>query len=278
VRTFLAIAILAVLDPVSQQWNAPVEPFKIIGNIYYVGAAEVASYLIATPKGLIVIDGGFAETAPMIEANIRKLGYDPGTIRILLNSHAHFDHAGGLAKLKDDTGARLYASEGDAPLLERGGKGDPQFGDTLLFPPVKPDAHIQDGDRVSLGGTTLVAHITAGHTPGTTTWTMRVRSGGKWHDVVFVGSPTVPDNYRIVGNPKYPNEIDDYRREFVTLKSLPCDVFLASHGSFFHLKEKMAGGSFVDPEGYKKFVDRMEAAFEEVVKKQTAEWTKTSSH
>jgi metallo-beta-lactamase class B len=276
VRTLLLIA-LALLDPVSQQWNAPVEPFKIIGNVYYVGAAEVAAYVIATPKGLILLDGGFEETAPMIEANIRKLGFNLGDVRIILNSHAHFDHAGGLQKLERDTGARFYASEADAPLLARGGKDDPQFGNSLPFPPVTPDDVIREGDRVTLGGITLVAHITPGHTRGCTTWTTKVRLRRKSYDVVFVGSATVPPEYRIVGNPKYPDAVDDYRRTFATLEALPCDVFLGSHGSFFHLKEKMAKGSFIDPDGYKAFVARAKTAFEDVVKKQTAEWTKTSS-
>lgn len=270
----LVLILLAALSPESQKWNAPVAPFRIAGNVYYVGAAEVSSFLIATPKGLIVIDGGFEETAPAIEANIRALGFDPAGVRILLNSHAHFDHAGGLKKLRDDTGARLYASEGDAPMLARGGKDDPQFGDRFLFPAVTPDALLRDGDRVTLGGTTLVAHITPGHTRGCTTWTMKVRDGGKSYDVVFVGSASVPSEYRLVRNPKYPDAVADYRRQFATLQSLPCDIFLASHGSMFHLKEKMAKGSFVDPEGYKTFVALAKAAFEAHVKQ---EWTKTSS-
>ena len=270
----LFLILLAALSPESQKWNAPVAPFRIAGNVYYVGAVEVSSFLIVTSKGLIVLDGGFEETAPMIEANIRKLGFDPAQVRILLSSHAHFDHAGGLKKLRDDTGARFYASEGDAPLLARGGKDDPQFGDRFLFPAIVPDVLVKDGDRVTLGDTTLVAHITPGHTPGCTTWTMKVRDGGKSYDVVFVGSPSVPSEYRLIGNAKYPNAVDDYRRQFATLESLPCDIFLASHGPMFGLAEKVAKGSFVDPDGYKKFVARMKAAFEARVKQ---EWTKTSS-
>jgi metallo-beta-lactamase class B len=270
----LFLILLAVLSPESQKQNAPVAPFRIAGNVYYVGAAEVSSFLIATSKGLIVLDGGFEATAPMIEANIRKLGFDPKDVRILLASHAHFDHVGGIRKLRDDTGARFYASEGDAPLFMRGGLGDPQFGDRFPFPAIKPDVLLKDDDKVTLGDTTLVAHVTAGHTPGCTTWTMKVRDGGKSYDVVFVSSPSVPSEYRLVGNPKYPNAVDDYRRQFATLESLPCDVFLASHGSMFHLKEKMAKGSFIDPEGYKKFVAWAKAAFEARVKQ---EWTKTSS-
>ena len=266
----LFLILLAALDPQSQKQNAPVAPFRIAGNLYYVGAADITSFLIVTPAGLIVLDGGFEETAPMIEANIRKLGFDPKQIRILLNSHAHYDHAGGLKKLRDDSGARFYASEGDASLLARGGRDDPQFGDRLLFPAIKPDVLVKDGDRVTLSGTTLVAHVTPGHTPGCTTWTMKAGA----LSVVFVGSPTVPPQYRLTGNPKYPNAVADYRKTFVTLESLPCDIFLGAHGSFFHLQEKMRNGKFVDPAGYREFVAWAKSAFEARVKQ---EWTKSSS-
>ena len=271
---FLATAAFAQKDPVSRSWNQPVEPFRIIRNIYYVGASDITSYLIATPKGLIVIDGGFEETAPMVLANIEKLGFDRGDIRILLNSHAHYDHAGGLAAIKRATGATFIASEGDAPQLARGGKDDPQFGDAFPFPPITPDKLARDGDRVALGGTILTAHITAGHTRGCTTWTTTVREGGRSFNVVFIGSPSVPPQYKLVGNPRYPDAVDDYRRQFATLKSLPCDVFLAAHGNFFDLAGKMKRvgekpNPFIDPEGYKKFVAETEAAFEERVRKET---------
>jgi metallo-beta-lactamase class B len=258
-------------DPVSRSWNQPVEPFRIIRNIYYVGASDVTSYLIATPKGLIVLDGGFAETAPMVLANIEKLGFSRGDIRILLNSHAHYDHAGGLAAIKSATGATFIASEGDAAQLARGGKDDPQFGDEFPFPAITPDKLAHDGDRVALGGMILNAHITAGHTRGCTTWTTTVREGGRNFNVVFICSPSVPPQYKLTGNPRYPDAVADYRRQFATLKSLPVDVFLAAHGNFFDLAGKMqrAGkkpNPFIDPEGYKKFVAAMEEAFEKRVK------------
>lgn len=265
-----ALGAAAQKDPVSRSWNQPVEPFRIIRNIYYVGASDVTSYLIATPKGHILLDGGFEETAPMILANVEKLGFDPADIRILLSSHAHYDHAGGLAAIHDKTGATLIASEGDAPQLARGGKDDPQFGDRFPFPPVTPDRLAREGDRVTLGGSILTAHITPGHTRGCTTWTMKVREKGKTYDVVFLGSPSVPSDYKLAGNPRYPDAVDDYRRQFATLKALPCDVFLAAHGNFYDLAGKMkrAGSKpnpFVDPDGYKAFVEKMEAAFEERV-------------
>ena len=250
----LASAGIAQQDPVSRSWNQPVKPFRIAGNLYYVGAIEVCSYLIATPKGLIVIDGGFVETAPMIRTSIAKLGFRIEDVRILLNTHAHFDHAGGLAQLKMWSGAKLIVSKGDAPLLARGGADDPQFGNRFLFPPVEPDRVIDDGARVELGGTTLTAHLTPGHTAGCTTWT--TRTAGK--DVVIVGSASVPSEYKVTQA-----IVAQYRRTFAVLNSLPCDIFLGSHGSFFDLAGKLAHKkSFVDPAGYRNFVRREEREFE----------------
>ena len=251
----LACVLFGQSDPVSRSWNRPVAPVRIAGNLYYVGANEVCSYLITTPKGHIVIDGGFVETAPMIRANIAKLGFRVEDVRILLSTHAHFDHAGGLARLQEWSGAKLFASRGDAPVLERGGRGDLQFGDRFPFPALKPDRLLDDGDRVELGDTVLVARITPGHTPGCTTWTTTI--GGK--HVVIVGSPTVPKEYKLT-----PAIKAQYRRTFAILKSLPCDIFLGSHGRFFDLDGKLAGKkSFVDPEGYLAFIERQERDFEE---------------
>jgi metallo-beta-lactamase class B len=281
-RSLLAVILLcaaaafAQSDPESRAANQPVEPFRIIGNIYYVGASDVASYLIATPQGHILIDGGFVETAPMIERNIAKLGFDLHDVHIILNSHAHFDHAGGIAEVKKRTFARLYVSAPSAAEMARGGRDDPQFGDRFLYPPVTADNIIDDGDHVTLGGTTLTAHLTPGHTKGCTTWTMQVRREGVPYNVVFVGSPTGPSEYRLVRNPSYPDEIDDYLRQFEVLKSLPCDVFLGAHGSYFDLTEKrkrlLAGdvNAFIDPDGYRKFVAAAEKHFIEVAEAQLA--------
>ncbi len=250
---------LAQADPTSRSWNQPVEPFRITGNLYYVGANEITSYLLASPEGHIVLDGGFVETAPLILANIRKLGFRPEDVKVLLSSHAHYDHAGGLAELKRVSGARFYASRADLPLHARGGLDDPQFGDRFPYPRIYADRILQHGSRVRLGGITMVAHITPGHTPGCTTWTTTI---GK-QDVVFVCSTTVPSSYRLRGNPRYPDAIADYRRQFEILKALTPDIFLASHGNFFDLEAKRTGTrSFVDPEGYRRFVEQSEQSFE----------------
>lgn len=261
----LALALLVTALPALAQnserdrhWNQPVEPFRIVGNVYYVGAVEVSSFLITTPKGHILLDGGFPETAPQIERSIEKLGFKLRDVKILLSSHAHYDHAGGLAELKRATGAKLYAGAGDIALLTRGGADDPQFGDKYPFPPVETDHPLHDGERITLGGITVVAHATPGHTRGCTTYSLH--TGG--HDVVFVGSPTAPEGYRLVDNPAYPDAVSDYRKQFAVLESLPCDVLLASHGSFFKLTEKRKTHNFVDRNEYRRFVAEMKAAFE----------------
>jgi metallo-beta-lactamase class B len=260
-----------------RKWNEPVAPFRIMTNLYYVGAAEVASYLIATPKGHILIDGGFQETAPMILENIKKLGFDIHDVHIILNTHAHYDHAAGLAALKAATFATLMASEKDAALLARGGRNDPQFGDRFRFTPVTTDRILQDGDRVGLGGIILTAHITAGHTPGCTTWTTTLREKMKSYDVVLVCSASVPAEYKLTNNPKYPDAVADYRRTFATLKSLHADIPLGPHGSFFDLlgkRDRLLKGEkpnpFIDPEAYKAYVAKAEAAFEAAVARESA--------
>lgn len=259
----------AQADETSRSWNQPVEPFKIAGNLYYVGASDITSYLITTPKGHILIDGGFEETVPLIRDGIQKLGFRLEDVKILLNNHAHYDHAAGLAALKELTGAQMVASEGDAPLLAAGGKGDFHFGDKFLFPPVRIDLTVRDGDTVSLGGVTLTARVTPGHTKGCTTWTMKVKEGERTLDVVFAGSVSVNPGVPLAVNPKYPGIADDYARTFQILKALPCDLFLSSHSSFFNLQEKAerlrkgeTPNPFIDPQGYRSYLERMEGRYQ----------------
>ncbi len=262
-------------DPQSRSENRPVPPFRIIGNIYYVGASDVTSFLIVTPSGNILLDGGFAETAPQIEANIHKLGFRLKDVRFLLNSHAHYDHAGGLAELKKRTGAQFVAMEGDATVLAGGGRGD--FFVKTGFHPVKPDRVIHDGDTVSLGGTTMTAHRTAGHTRGCTSWSTVVTEKGKEYHVVFVGSLSVLQGYRLTGKESYPGIAADYEKSIAVLKALPCDVFLGPHGSFFNLTDKreaLAKGAtpnpFIDPAGYQEYLTRSEQSFQAELQRQRA--------
>jgi metallo-beta-lactamase class B len=248
------------------EWNRPVKPFRIIGNIYYVGAANVSSFYIKTPQGAILLDGGLPETAPLIEKSIAELGFSIEDVKILLNSHAHYDHCGGLAELKKASGAQMIASERDRPVLV-----GPQGG-AAQFPAIQVDRVIADRQTVQLGGVTLTAHLTPGHTKGCTTWTMPVSESGKTYQVVFYCSTSVVD--KLVNNSDYPAIVSDYMRSFAELKKLPCDVFLAPHAGFFNLDVKRrqldAGklDAFVDPTEMQKYVDRSEQEFRKELKDQ----------
>ena len=240
-------------------WNQPVKPFRIIGNIYYVGAANVSSFFIKTPDGAILLDGGLPETAPLIAKNIAALGFSISDVKFLLNSHAHFDHCGGLAELKKLSGARMIASAADAAVLNSGAG---QFGS---FPAVHVDRVIKDSDTVRLAAATLTAHLTPGHTKGCTTWTMPVTDAGKTYQVVFYCSTSVVD--KLVNNSDYPTIVSDYMRSFAELRKMPCDVFLAPHAGLFNLDAKRkqldAGklDAFVDPTEMQKYVEGSEKDF-----------------
>jgi metallo-beta-lactamase class B len=242
--------------------NQPIAPFHVIGNIYYVGASDIGIYLIVTPAGDILLDGGFVETVPQIEANIPKLGFKLTDVKFILNSHAHIDHAGGIPELKKVTGAKFVAMDGDVAGLTAG----------TSFPAATPDRVIHDGDTVKLGGAIMTAHLTPGHTRGCTTWTTTVQDGGKSYRVVFVGSATVLPQYKLIDRPgapaTYPGMEQDFKKTFRVLRSLPCDVFLAPHGSFYSLTEKRgvlatnpAQNPFIDPWGFQAYILRAEGVF-----------------
>lgn len=257
------------LSPESAAKNQPVAPFRIVGNLYYVGASDVASYLVVTPKGMILLDGGYAETAPMIEKNIATLGFRLADLKILLNGHAHPDHAGGLAALQQDSGAAFYAMDKEVQPLEHNGQGTFYRGDRKLFDSIHVDRVLHDGDVVSLGGVDLTAQLTAGHTPGCTTWSMHLVDSAKLYDVVVLCQISLPGNPTLINDPNYPDIPADFTRSFAVLKSLPCDVFLSEHGSVFDLQGKIkrlqqpgTGNPFVDPEGYKRYVAQAEQDFE----------------
>lgn len=250
-------------------WSTPFPPFRIVGNLYYVGTKDLASYLITTPRGNILINSDFESTVPMIQASIEKLGFKFKDTKILLISHAHSDHAAGSARIKELTGTAYMVMEGDVPVVESGGKADFQYGNSpgALYPPTKVDRVLHDGDEVKLGGTVLVARLTPGHTKGCTTWTMNITENGKVYHVVILGSPNVNPGYKLVNNAAYPEIAQDYERMWRVLKSLPCDIFLGAHGSYFGMEEKyhrlQARGAnpFVDPQGYQNYVSEKEGDF-----------------
>ena len=257
--------------------NDPVAPFKIGEGLYYVGASDIASFLFVGKAGMILLDGGYDTTAPQILANIRTLGFDPKQVRVLISSHAHLDHAGGFAQLKRETGAVLYASAADGALMARGGKGDFGLGDAAAYPPVTPDRTVTDGQKITLGGWTLTAHLTPGHTRGCTTWTFPVSVAGKVRQGLALCSNSILPMYRLAGRESYPGIAADYERSYATWRRLPCEVFLGSHGGFFGLKEKRAAldagkaDAFVDPAGCKAWFDTGYAAFRETLAKQQAD-------
>lgn len=250
----------------SGRWNAPYVPFKIIGNIYYVGTATVSSYLITSPKGHILIDGILAQSAPQIIANVKALGFDIRDVKYLLNSHAHIDHAGGLAGLQRASGATMIASLADKPFLEAGDIGHgPTSG--MKFPPVRVDRVIGDGGAVKLGGVSLTAHLTPGHSPGCTSWSMAtVGADGIRREVFFHCSGTVAG--QSLAPEAYPGIVANFRQTFAKVRRFEADVFLANHDNFFDLPQKRArqiagdANAFVDVGELQRFNSLMEQRFE----------------
>ncbi len=248
-------------------FNKPFPPFKVMDNIYFVGTEDLGSFLITTPAGHILINSDFENTVPQIRAGVEKLGFKFTDIKILLGSHAHGDHMEGDALVKELTGAQVVVMDQDVPALSR------------MTPQGKPhpmDRVIHDGEEVKLGGVTLVAHLTPGHTKGCTTWTMKAHDQGKNYNVVILGSIGVNPGYILVNNKDYPQISDDYVRGFKVLRALPCDVFLASHSRFYGMPEKYAklkdGGPnpFIDPAGYRAHLDLQEKNFKEKLAEQQA--------
>jgi len=248
----------------------------MIGNIYYVGSRGLASYLITTPAGHILINSNLKTSVSLIQASIEKLGFHWSDVKILLISHAHFDHDGSSAEIIKLSGGKYMVMDGDVNVVESGGKTDFQYGRNpgSLYPPTRVDRVLHDGDEVRLGDAVLVAHLTPGHTKGCTTWTMKVRDGGRTYDAVIVGSPNVNAGYKLVNNPLYPEIAADYQKMFKVLKALPCDIFLGAHGDYYDLDSKYARlqkgdkAAFVDPDGYKKYVADKEQAFRTELAKQ----------
>ena len=258
----------------TSRWNDYEPPFRLAGPVYYVGTVDLAAFLIHTPQGHILIDGGMPSTAPIIERSIRELGFKPEDIRILLTTQAHYDHVGSHAHFKKLSGARAEAMAGDAALLRDGGKSDYLFADDpeMHFPRVPVDRVLKDGDIVTIGGVRLTARHTPGHTPGSTTFVMDVNDGGEVYRVVFAASTSVNPGTRLVKDPSYPGILEDFRRTFAVLESLEPDIFVSGHASFFGLEAKRKrmtkenpAAAFVDREGWRRLIAERKAAFEKRV-------------
>ena len=269
------LLLLATVGALSAQsdWDEPFPPHRIADNLYYVGSKGLATYLITTSRGHILINSSFERTVPIIRGNVEKLGFKFTDIKILLASHAHSDHVAGHALIKELTGARVEVMEGDAKVIASGGKGQYLYDEG--WKPCAVDRVLKDGDTVTLGEATLTARLTPGHTRGCTTWTMQAVDGGKSRNVVIIGSPNVNPGYQLVGNLDYPEIADDFARTFRLLKSLPCDIFLGAHGNYYGMADKFARlqkdpktNPFVDPEGYRAYVEDRDKNFRETRQKQ----------
>ena len=262
----------------NEEWTRPFPPFRIIGNVYWVGSYDLSTYLIVTPQGNILINTGVGDTAQKIKAGVEELGFKLADTKIITATHGHYDHVAGIAELKKMTGARVMIEEADKDLLESGGKTDFRFGDTpsARFDPVKVDQTFKDGEKISLGGTELTAHHHPGHTKGATSFTLNVPEGGKTYRVIIANMPSINPGVTVTGMPKYPEIGKDYGRTFLALKDMKIDVFLASHAGQFRLHEKYKPGDaynperFVDPTGYLSSVQRLEKAYLEQLEKERA--------
>jgi metallo-beta-lactamase class B len=271
----LAGCLLASVAHAQREWNTPTEPFHVIDNIHYVGTKGLAAYLITTPEGHFLLDGATKEAAPLIERSITTLGFKLTDVKYLLNSHAHFDHSGGLAELKRKSGAQLIASQGDRSALEGGFYLGFESRHDLDAPPVKVDRTIADGGTLTLGKVTLTAKLTPGHTRGCTSWSMPVTDQGKRLDVLFFCSSSVALN-RLVNPPQYSGIVEDYEKTFAKAKAFKVDVFLAPHPEFFGLEGKRGrlanGGAnpFIGPGEFAAFLAQSESDFRKQLASQQA--------
>ena len=249
----------------NSDWMQPFPAHRVVGNVYYVGSKGLASYLVTTSQGHILINSSFEESVPLIRKSIESLGFKFSDVKILLISHAHSDHCAGSALVKELTGAKYMVMDADVPEIEG----------ATAYKRVKVDRVLHDGDEVKLGDAVLVAHLTPGHTKGCTTWTMKARDGGKTYDVVVVGSPNVNAGVKLVNNAAYPQIAQDYERMWRVLKSLPCDVFLGAHGNYYGMEAKFAQvkkdgpNPFIDPAGYQSYIAERQQAFRAELKKQS---------
>jgi metallo-beta-lactamase class B len=275
---FLLLATARLWAASPPEWLTPIAPFHIAGNLYYVGSQDLASYLIVTPRGNILINSSLEGSVPLIKSSIEQLGFKFSDTKILLISHSHWDHDAGSAEIIRQTAAKYMVMDGDVAVVESGGRTDFAYADKP-YPPATVTRVLHDGDKVRLGGSQLVAHKTPGHTRGCTTWTLTVHEKGRAFRAVIVGSWNVNPGFRLLdkaGTPaSYPGIADDYRHTFAVLKSLPCDIFLGAHGAYFDMLGKLARQKaapeetvWVDPAGYTQAVAERERAFEAEFNKQ----------
>jgi len=244
---------------VRESWRQPVEPVRIADNTWHIGTANLSALLVKTADGAVLIDAGMPQAADLLLGNMAKLGVAPRDLRLILFSQAHADHVGPLAELRRRTGARVVANAESAALLARGGSDDIHFGDGIVFPPVQVDRLVMDGEAVELGGLRFTVHFMPGHTPGSMAWTWTDRHDGRDVRIAYADSLTAP-GYRLLGNPRYPRIVEDFRRSFGVVRALPCDVLVTPHPDF-------SGWNFAEPLasrhiGCREYADRAERNFD----------------
>jgi metallo-beta-lactamase class B len=267
--TTLAIPLLAQQTPDNADWHRPIPPFRIVGNLYWVGTWDLSSYLVVTPQGNILINSGLADSVPMILASVENLGFRFSDIKLITATHGHYDHVAGLAEIKRLTGAKMLMEEDDAPLMETGGKADFRFGsdESAHFEPVHVDQLLKDGARVALGGTELTVHHHPGHTKGAVSFTLTIRDGGRDYRVAIANMPSINAGVKLSGMPGFPDIAQAYARTFHDQKEMKIDIFLASHASQFRLHEKHKPGDaydpgrFVDPQLFQSSVADLEKTY-----------------
>ena len=269
-KVILTLLLVQTLQAIPADWTTPLKPVHISGNLYYVGSRDLASYLVTTPQGNILINANLESSPAQIRASIEQLGFKWGDTKILLSSQAHYDHAAGAAEVIRQTHAKHMVMDGDVDVIRSGGATD--FDQTLdHFPPAQVDRILHDQDTVQLGGTTIKAHKTAGHTRGCTAWTLQTREGNRTLNVVIVGGWAWNPAVRFVARPGkpigYPGITADFDRTFKTLAALPCDIFLGAHGIYFDMLGKLervakqGEAVWIDPDGYRRAVAAKEAAY-----------------
>ena len=263
----LAMSFAAVLTAQNNNWTRPFPGHRVIGNLYAVGTYDLAVFLITSNDGHILINTGVEDSTAMIRQNIESVGFRLEDVKILLATQAHWDHTAALAEIKDLTGAEMWATAEDAPVLEDGGFSDPHFGGRESFRPVSVDRIIADGDVIELGATRLTVMETPGHTAGSSSYLMEIREGNRTYDVGVINMGTINDGKNLVVDPTYPGVADDFALTFRKQKALELDVWVSSHGSQYQLHEKYQAGqeyspeTFVDPDGLLRSVERLERLY-----------------
>jgi metallo-beta-lactamase class B len=261
---------LAPLPMNNKDWSAPAEPFRIAGNLYYVGTYDLGCFLIATPKGHILINTGLAESVPMIKKNIEQLGFKYSDIKILLTTQAHFDHVAGMAGIKKQTGAKMWVDAKDAKVLGDGGNSDYYMGGKgPLYLPVKADKLLHDQDSISLGGTKLVLLHHPGHTQGSCSFLVRVKDDKRSYNVLIANIPTILSDTKMTGMPGYPDISKDFAYTLDAMKKLQFDLWVASHASQFDMHEKRKDGDAYNPDA---FADR--TLYDKILAEREADYLK----